>query len=147
MNKLLIKRTMYITIALLIHKTNNFSKIMVNKFHKFIKQKQKQQAETSKLPRLTFPLHKTLMTFREFFIHKLYKVNIMKYILIKAFKNPSTSIDLVLKSTLMKIWESSYMFVFIKKKQYTEDFAFLFLRVLEIFACEVCKFLKTQGNF
>ena len=81
------------------------------------------------------------MTFREFFIHKLYKVNIMKYILIKAFKNPSTSIDLVLKSTLMKIWESSYMFVFIKK-QYTEDFAFLFLRVLEIFACEVCKFLK-----
>ena len=115
MNKLLIKRTMYITIALLIYKTNNFSKIMVNKFHKFIKQKQKQQAETSKLPRLTFPLYKTLMTFREFFIHKLYKVNIMKYILIKAFKNPSTSIDLVLKSTLMKIWESSYMFVFIKK--------------------------------
>ena len=77
------------------------------------------------------------MTLREFFIHKLYKVNIMKYILIKAFKNPSTSIDLVLKGTLMKIWESSYMFVFIKK-QYTEDFAFLFLRVLEIFACEVC---------
>ena len=115
MNKLLIKRTMYITIALLIHKTNNFSKIMVNKFHKFIKQKQKQQAETSKLPRLTFPLYKTLMTFREFFIHKLYKVNIMKYILIKAFKNPSTSIDLVLKSTLIEIWESSYMFVFIKK--------------------------------
>ena len=115
MNKLLIKRTMHITIALLIHKTNNFSKIMVNKFHKFIKQKQKQQAETSKLPRLTFPLYKTLMTFREFFIHKLYKVNIMKYILIKAFKNPSTSIDLVLKSTLIEIWESSYMFVFIKK--------------------------------
>ena len=146
MNKLLTKRTMYITIALLIHKTNNFSKIMVNKFHKFIKQKQKQQAETSKLPRLTFPLYKTLMTFREFFIHKLYKVNIMKYILIKAFKNPSTSIDLVLKSTLIEIWESSYMFVFIKKTIHRR-FCILIPRVLEIFACEVCKFLKTQGNF
>ena len=38
------------------------------------------------------------------------------------------------------------MFVFILK-QYPKDFAFLFLRILELFAREVCKFLKEQANF
>ena len=33
------------------------------------------------------------------------------------------------------------MFVFIQK-QYPENFAFLILRILELFAREVCKFLK-----
>ena len=33
------------------------------------------------------------------------------------------------------------MFVFMKK-QYPEDFAFLILRILELFAREACKFLK-----
>ena len=33
------------------------------------------------------------------------------------------------------------MFVFIKK-QYPENFTFLILRILELFAREVCKFLK-----
>ena len=41
----------------------------------------------------------------------------------------------------MQIWKSPYMFVFIKK-QYLENFAFLILRILELFAREVCKFLK-----
>ena len=38
------------------------------------------------------------------------------------------------------------MFVFIKK-QYPENFAFLILRILEIFARKVCKFPKKYGNF
>ena len=33
------------------------------------------------------------------------------------------------------------MFVFIQK-QYTENFAFLILRILALFAREACKFLK-----
>ena len=33
------------------------------------------------------------------------------------------------------------MFVFIQK-QHPENFAFLILRILEIFAREICKFLK-----
>ena len=41
----------------------------------------------------------------------------------------------------MRIWKSHYMFVFIWK-QYPENFSFLFLRMLELFAGEVCKFLK-----
>ena len=41
----------------------------------------------------------------------------------------------------MQIWKSSYMFLFIKK-QYTENFAFLILRILELFDREVCKFFK-----
>ena len=47
----------------------------------------------------------------------------------------------VLKGTLMQIWKSLYVIVFIKK-QYSENFAFLILRVLELFTREVCKFLK-----
>ena len=43
--------------------------------------------------------------------------------------------------TLMQIWKSSYMFVFIQK-QYPENFEFLVLRIFELFAHEVCKFLK-----
>ena len=38
------------------------------------------------------------------------------------------------------------MFVFIQK-QHPENFAFLILRILEIFAREICKFLKKQANF
>ena len=46
------------------------------------------------------------------------------------------------KGTLMQIWKSPYMFVLIQKR-YSENFAFLILRILELlFACEVCKFLK-----
>ena len=41
----------------------------------------------------------------------------------------------------MQIRKSVYMFVFILK-QYLEKFAFLTLRILELFAREVCKFLK-----
>ena len=43
-----------------------------------------------------------------------------------------------LKGTLMQIWKSRYMFVFISK-QYPE---FLILRILELFVREICKFLK-----
>ena len=45
------------------------------------------------------------------------------------------------KGTLIQIWKSPYMFVFIWK-QCPENFAFLILRILELFAREVCKFLK-----
>ena len=38
------------------------------------------------------------------------------------------------------------MFTFISK-QYLENFAFLVLRILELFARELCKFLKKQANF
>ena len=45
------------------------------------------------------------------------------------------------KGTLMKIWKSPYMFVFIQT-QYPKNFAFLILRILELLAREVCKFPK-----
>ena len=38
------------------------------------------------------------------------------------------------------------MFVFIQK-QYPKNFAFLILRILELFTREVGKFLKKQANF
>ena len=38
------------------------------------------------------------------------------------------------------------MFVLIKK-QYPKKFAFLILRIFELFAREICKFLKKQANF
>ena len=38
------------------------------------------------------------------------------------------------------------MFAFIKKEK-PENFAFLILRILELFAREVCKFLKKYANF
>ena len=41
----------------------------------------------------------------------------------------------------MQSWKSPYMLVFMQK-QYPENFAFLILRILKLFAREVCKFLK-----
>ena len=46
----------------------------------------------------------------------------------------------------MQVWESTYMFVFMEK-QYTENFAFFFLRFIELFTGEVCKSLRKQANF
>ena len=46
----------------------------------------------------------------------------------------------------MQIWKSSYAFVFMQK-QYRENFAFLILRILALFARQVCKFLKKLANF
>ena len=48
---------------------------------------------------------------------------------------------LKVKGTLMQIWKSHYMFLFIWM-QYTENFVFLILRILELFAGEFYKFLK-----
>ena len=45
----------------------------------------------------------------------------------------------------MQIWKSPNV-VFIWK-QYTENFAFSILRILELFAGELCKFLKKYANF
>ena len=45
------------------------------------------------------------------------------------------------KGTLMQIWKSSEIFVFIQN-QYPENFALLILKIPELFAREVCKFLK-----
>ena len=53
---------------------------------------------------------------------------------------------MVIKGTLMHIWKSSYMFVVVLK-QYPENFAFLILKILELFAREVCKFLKSRLIF
>ena len=50
-----------------------------------------------------------------------------------------------IKGTLKQIWKSPTVFVFIWK-QYPENFAFLILRILKLFACEVCKFLKKYAN-
>ena len=47
----------------------------------------------------------------------------------------------LIKGTLMQIWKSPYMFVF-RWKQCPGNFPFLILKVLELFAREVCKFLK-----
>ena len=41
----------------------------------------------------------------------------------------------------MQIWKSPYTFVFIQK-QYSENFAFLILGILELFAREVCTFFE-----
>ena len=41
----------------------------------------------------------------------------------------------------MQIWKSPSMFVFIWK-QHPENFAVLILRILELFAREVCTYLK-----
>ena len=46
-----------------------------------------------------------------------------------------------IKGTLMQIWKSPYIFVVIKK-HYPENLAFLVLRIVELFAREVCRFLK-----
>ena len=62
----------------------------------------------------------------------------------------STVVDENLKSswfkgTLMQIWKSLcifvYIFVFIQN-QYPENFALLILKITELFAHEVCKFIK-----
>ena len=47
-----------------------------------------------------------------------------------------------IKGATIQIWKSHYMFVFIQK-QCLENFAFVILNILELFAREVCKFLKT----
>ena len=41
-----------------------------------------------------------------------------------------------LKGTLMQIWKFNFMFVF-TSKEYPESFAFLIVRILKLFACEV----------
>ena len=51
------------------------------------------------------------------------------------------SMTKVLKGTLMQILKSPNMFVFIQK-QFLENFAFLILKILELFTREYCKFLK-----
>ena len=53
---------------------------------------------------------------------------------------PKKRLDAALKGTLMQIWKSPYMFVFILK-QYPEDAAFL-IWIPELFSGQVCKFFK-----
>ena len=45
----------------------------------------------------------------------------------------------------MQIWKSPNMFVLIQK-QYPEEFAFLILKILELFIRDFCKFLKKWAN-
>ena len=57
----------------------------------------------------------------------------------QAIENNSEQRDTKeLKGTLLQIWKSPYMFVFILK-QYPENFGFLILRTVESFTLEVCK--------
>ena len=49
--------------------------------------------------------------------------------------------QLLLKGTLMQIWKSLRMFVFIYK-YFPENFAFWILRILELISHKVCIFLK-----
>ena len=56
-------------------------------------------------------------------------------------ENKKMSMVVCIKGTLTQIWKSPYMLVFIQK-QYSENFAFLTPRILELFFCKVCKFLK-----
>ena len=55
-------------------------------------------------------------------------------------------LKVTLMCTLTQIWKSPYMFVFLQN-QYPENFAFLILTIPELFASEVCKFLKKKANF
>ena len=41
----------------------------------------------------------------------------------------------------MQIWKL-HLYIRVQKKQYSENFAFLILRILELFTREVCIFLK-----
>ena len=38
----------------------------------------------------------------------------------------------------MQIWKFIYMFLFIQY-QYTENFAFLIIRILKLFTCKICE--------
>ena len=46
----------------------------------------------------------------------------------------------------MQIWKTPYMFLF-NIKAMLENFAFLIIRILELFAREVCKFLEHWADF
>ena len=63
--------------------------------------------------------------------------------MVTSFSNfyGKTWVGFCLKDTLMQIGKSPYMFAFIQK-QYPENFAFLVLTILELFALEGCKFLN-----
>ena len=50
-----------------------------------------------------------------------------------------------IKGIPMQIWKSPYIFVF-KKNQYPKNSTFLILRILELFARKVYKFLKKWAN-
>ena len=49
--------------------------------------------------------------------------------------------DVHLEGTIIQVGKSLYMFEFIQK-QYPENFAYLIRTILELFASEVCKFLR-----
>ena len=73
-------------------------------------------------------------------------INLKKGSKFRRKYNMSWKRESKLKGTLMQTWKSPYMFAFISK-QYLENFTFLILRILELFACEACKFLKMETNF
>ena len=51
-----------------------------------------------------------------------------------------------IKGTLMQIWKSQCLLEFIWK-YCTENFAFLILRIMELFTCKVCFLLKNRVLF
>ena len=64
-----------------------------------------------------------------------------KWCLIKIYQFDCPKRPKQLKSILMQIWKSPYVFLFIQN-QYLENLSFLILRILELFARDVCKLLK-----
>ena len=78
-------------------------------------------------------------------LHSLF-ILIDNSVKITPAKSLHFSIKMNFKDTLIQIWKNPYMFTFIWK-QYPENFAFLVLRILELFAREVCKLLKKLANF
>ena len=90
------------------------------------------------------------MVTRKYFLSKscIYTYKNKKNDIQKKWKTVRNVINIVacFKGTLMQIWKSPYMFAFIWK-QYPENFVFLILKVLELFAREFVNFLKSRLIF
>ena len=71
----------------------------------------------------------------------------LKNLMFKFYKTIVLRLKLLfyIKGILKQIWKSPTVFVFIWK-QYPENFAFLILKILKLFAREVCKLLKKYAN-
>ena len=52
----------------------------------------------------------------------------------------------IIKGTLMQIWKSPYVLVFLQE-QYPENFTFLILKILELFSVKFVNFLKSRLIF
>ena len=82
--------------------------------------------------------------FEPWYVYKIFRKTNISYPLIctrRLLKGVKGRHVQDIKGTLMQIRKFHYMFGFLLK-QYPENFAFLILRILELFSHEVCIFLK-----